>query len=375
MRSLVSDVRRAVVERDCVLTLDTLRHKTYGDPVRQTYDVRTDDSVRANREEDPPAIELTGLAKTYGHGGATRHAVLPTTFSLPWGQVLGLLGPNGAGKTTLIKMIGGLVTPTAGTIRVGGWDVAKQRSRAVLQLGAVLEGSRNVYWPLSAWENLLYFGRLKGMRTSDIRPRAERLLRDLDLWDRRHEQVGSFSRGMQQKVAVAAALITDPPILLLDEPTIGLDVESARTFKEWIAHLAREERKTILLTTHQLHDVAQELSDRIAVIRSGEIIADLPTSELLRQYAEDRWEIRIAGPIDELADALPSGIQTSTEHGQTRVLLPDDTATVYTALDRLRTADAHLLSVEKAQPSLEEVFLRLLHDDAGASKSPQEVAS
>ncbi|NUR27899.1 MAG: ABC transporter ATP-binding protein [Catenulispora sp.] len=325
--------------------------------------------------ETRSALDLTGLGKTYGRGTATRRAVRPTSLSVPWGQVLGLLGPNGAGKTTLIKMICGLVTPTTGTIQIGGWDLATARSRAVLQIGAVLEGSRNVYWPLSAWENLLYFGRLKGVRGEVLRPRAERLLRDLDLWERRHEQVGSFSRGMQQKVAVAAALITDPPILLLDEPTIGLDVESARTFKEWIAHLARDEEKTILLTTHQLHDVAQELSDRIAVIRSGAIIADLPTGELLGRYAEDRWEIRLAEPMDRLVDVLPRAAQVSTEHGQTRVLLSDDTATVYAALDRLRAADARLISVEKAQPSLEDVFLRLLHDGGTPVRIEEEVVS
>ncbi|HJP78253.1 MAG TPA: ABC transporter ATP-binding protein [Pseudonocardiaceae bacterium] len=321
------------------------------------------------------AIELAGLGKTYGHGAKARPAVRPTSLALPWGQVLGLLGPNGAGKTTLIKMICGLVTPTTGTVRVGGWDLATDRNRAVLGIGAVLEGSRNVYWPLSAWENLLYFGRLKGMRAAEIRPRAERLLRDLELWPRRHEQVGSYSRGMQQKVAVAAALITDPPILLLDEPTIGLDVESARTFKEWIAHLARDEHKTILLTTHQLHDVAQELADRIAVIRAGEIIADLPTSELLGQYAEDRWEIRLAGSLDGRAETLPGGAQTVTGHGQTRVLLPDDTTVLYAALDRLRAADARLVSVQKAQPTLEDVFLRLVHQDDGRAPVAEVVAS
>src|SRR5215467_8208172 len=134
----------------------------------------------------------------------------------------------------IIKMISGLITPTSGTIRVGGYDVARQRPQAVRQIGAVLEGSRNVYWPLSAWENLMYFGQLKGLRAAEIKPRAQRLLTQLGLWDRRHETVGSFSRGMQQKVAVSAALITDPPIILLDEPTIGLDVEAARTFKDWI---------------------------------------------------------------------------------------------------------------------------------------------
>src|SRR6266508_69921 len=153
-------------------------------------------------------------------------------------EVAGLLGPNGAGKTTIIKMICGLILPSAGTIRLNRYDVARQRAAAVRQIGAVLEGSRNVYWPLSAWQNLLYFGRLKGLRAAEIKPRAERLLTDLDLWDRRDETVGSFSRGMQQTVAIAAALITDPPIILLDEPTLGLDVEAARTVREWIAHLA-----------------------------------------------------------------------------------------------------------------------------------------
>src|SRR5918996_3122451 len=190
-----------------------------------------------------PAIELRALTKRYGEV----FAVEDVSLRIPPGQLFGLLGPNGAGKTTTIKMIAGLVTPTAGTARLGGYDIGTQRSQAVQQIGAVLEGSRNVYWSLSAWENLLYFGRLKGLRAAEIRPRAERLLRDLDLWPRRHEQVGSYSRGMQQKVAVAAALVTDPPILLLDEPTIGLDVESARTVREWVLRLAPDEDKTIVL--------------------------------------------------------------------------------------------------------------------------------
>jgi hypothetical protein len=123
------------------------------------------------------------------------------------------------------------------------------------------------------------------------------LLTELGLSERRRETVGSFSRGLQQKVAVSAALITDPPIILLDEPTIGLDVEAARTFKDWIRHLARDEGKTIVLTTHQLEG-AQELSNRIAVIKDGEIIADLPTAELLARHAENRFEIRLTGSLN-----------------------------------------------------------------------------
>jgi ABC-2 type transport system ATP-binding protein len=311
--------------------------------------------------DPPPAIELSEVEKVYGRGRRTFAAVKPTTLTVPPGQVIGLLGPNGAGKTTIIKMISGLVTPTSGSIRLGGHDVARRRSKAVRQIGAVLEGSRNVYWPLSAWENLMYFGRLKGLSGSEIKPRAERLLTELGLWDRRHESVGSYSRGMQQKVAVSAALITDPPIILLDEPTLGLDVAAARTFKDWITHLARDEGKTIVLTTHQL-EVAQELSDRIGVVKNGEIIADLPTPELLSRHAENRYEIRVAGAPDGLADALPPGTQLEPEGEQTRVTLHDtDGHAVYAALDRLRAHDRPLMSVGQARPGLEEIFIRLIN--------------
>ena len=305
------------------------------------------------------AIETLGVQKTYGRGTKALVAVRSTTLKVPWGQVFALLGPNGAGKTTIIKMIAGLVTPTAGTIRLGGFDVARQRAQAVRQIGAVLEGSRNVYWPLSAWENLMYFGQLKGLRAEEIKPRAERLLTELGLWARRHQTVGSFSRGMQQKVAVSAALITDPPIVLLDEPTIGLDVEAARTFKDWIAHLAADEGKTILLTTHQL-EVAQELAGRIAVIRDGDIIADLPTAELLARHAENRFEIRITGSLN--GAVLPPSSRVERDGADTRVLLEgSDARAAFVVLDRLGAAGADLVSVTRARPSLEEVLIRLIH--------------
>ena len=306
-----------------------------------------------------PAIQLSELRKVY-RGGLT--AVDDVTLSIAPGTVFGLLGPNGAGKTTTIKMIAGLIEPTTGRIRLDGFDVTRQRSHAVRQIGAVLEGSRNVYWPLSAWQNLLYFGRLKGLRGAQIKPRAQRLLTDLDLWDRRHEPVGSYSRGMQQKVAIAAALITDPPIILLDEPTLGLDIEAARTVRDWITHLARDEHKTIVLTTHQL-DVAQQLSDRIAVIRRGSIIADLPTSELLARYADDHFELHVAGTINGIP--LPSGAAAEPDGDTTRITVPGtQTSDIYAVLRCLDAAHVPLLSVRQSQPSLEEIFLRLIGDRA-----------
>lgn len=317
-----------------------------------------------------PAVATIGLGKVFGRGAGARVAVRPTTLSVPWGQVLGLLGPNGAGKTTTIKMIAGLVTPTSGRVSLGGYDVARQRAHAVRQIGAILEGSRNVYWPLSAWENLMYFGRLKGLRGDEIKPHATRLLTDLGLWQRRHEAVGSMSRGMQQKVAVSAALVTNPPILLLDEPTLGLDVASARTFKDWIVHLAADEHKTVVLTTHQL-EVARELSDRIAVIKDGAIVADMPTGELLTQHAEDRFEIRVAGTLDGARASLPAGVLAQALGDQTLVTVPGtDPATVYAVLDRLRGTGLPLVSMAQSLPTLEEVFLRLVGPDSAPASLP-----
>ena len=324
-----------------------------------------DDQRADGRGGARPAIALSGLTKRYRRGKGWLTAVNDVTLTVPAGQVIGLLGPNGAGKTTTIKMACGLILPTAGTIRINGYDVGRRRASAVRQIGAVLEGSRNVYWPLTAWQNLIYFGRLKGLRAAEIRPRAQRLLTDLGLWERRNETVGSYSRGMQQKVAIAAALITDPPVMLLDEPTIGLDVESARTVKDWIAHLAAGEGKTIVLTTHQL-PIVQELADRIAVIRDGSVIADLPTGELLARFAEHRFEVRVAGPPNGLAGKLPAGARAEADAGTTRVTLRDaDQGRLADFLGELRAKDIPLLSVTQAQPGLEEIFLRLIGTGTG----------
>lgn len=308
-----------------------------------------------------PAIELEALTKIYPKRGSGVRAVDEVSLKVPNGQVFALLGPNGAGKTTTIKLICGLVTPSAGTVRVNDFDIVRRRSRAVLHLGAVLEGGRNVYWSLTAWQNLFYFGRLKGLRSKEIEPRAERLLRELDLWDVRDGQVGGFSRGMQQKVAVASALITDPPIVLLDEPTIGLDVEAARTVKDWISKLAHEDGKTVVLTTHQL-GMAQELSDRVAVMRRGKIVADLPVVELLTRFRKDRYRIVLGTPSADLDGvALPEGTVISSDDGATVLTVPTlDSPHLYTLLGRFSEAGLPLRAVSPIEPDLEDVFMDLV---------------
>jgi ABC-2 type transport system ATP-binding protein len=307
------------------------------------------------------AIEISALTKIYRRSEV--RAVDEVSLSVPAGSVFGFLGPNGAGKTTTIKILAGLLSATSGHVRINGHDVARRRSAAMEQIGAVLEGSRNVYWNLSAWQNLLYFGRLKGMRKADAQARAEELLTGLDLWERRGEKVGGYSRGMQQKVAIGAALIADPPVLLLDEPSIGLDVAATRTVKEWVRSLSTAGGKTVLLTTHQM-DVVEELCDRVAVIRRGQLVTDQPTRELLARFRQrDRYVIETDGPAGELE--LPEGFEaTSTDDHTTITAQLADPHELYELVDRLRVQGAVLRSLTQVQPDLEDVFLDLTQDEA-----------
>jgi len=314
--------------------------------------------------ESPFAIQIDTLSKTYRQrNGAPIQAVKDLNLCVPAGQVFGFLGPNGAGKTTTIKMICGLVTPTSGRVRVGRYDVWRHRSAAVRQIGAVLEGTRNVHWPLSAWDNLLYFGHLKGMWGRRLTRRAEQLLRELDLWDRRKDLVRTFSRGMQQKVAVACALVADPPIVLLDEPTLGLDVQAARTVRDMVGRLAQERGKTVVLTTHQL-DMAQKLCDRVAIISKGRILANEPVEELLHLFSEEHYQIKVEGRLPVgVADCFDE-LTVEEENGNTILRGPiADQDALYDVLDRLRGLGLPLLSASRAEPDLEGVFVRMLDTD------------
>jgi len=309
-------------------------------------------------------IELSGVSKTYPRRhSAPVQAVKELNLAIPAGKLSALLGPNGAGKTTTIKMICGLIRPSTGQIRIGEHDVWRHRSVAVRQIGVVLEGTRNVHWSLSARDNLIYSGHLKGMCGRRLARRTDELLHQLDLWDRHKDLVRTFSRGMQQKVAIACALVADPPFILLDEPTLGLDVQTARAVKEQVGQLAREHGKTILLTTHRL-DVAQELCERVTIMSQGRILTDQPMAELLSLFARQHYEITIRGSLtpgalDGFADVT---IRTQDENRVLDAPIPDADA-LYALIDRLRESDCQLLAVHKSEPNLEEVFLQLMDAD------------
>ncbi|BAU13852.1 ABC transporter [Leptolyngbya sp. NIES-3755] len=297
-------------------------------------------------------LEVEQLQKTYRSGGKTVEAVRNVSFNIESCEVLAFLGANGAGKTTTIKMIAGLILPDRGQVKIAGRD-PHQHSIALKSVGAVLEGNRNVYWRLTPEENLEYFGVLRGLSGYVARQRAKSLLERFELMPKRTTIVQNLSRGMQQKLAIAVALIHEPQLLLLDEPTLGLDVEATQTVKRLVREIAAEGR-AILLTTHQL-DIAEELSDRVAIIRQGEIVAQERTETLIQQFSGDSYRIELEQELDRDRISKLSSIDAVIE-GKTVYIR--QTEWLYQALEILKPLS--IIRVEKDQANLVDVFLKLV---------------
>ena len=211
-------------------------------------------------------IETHDLCKKYGDFIAVKNV----SFSVEGGEVFGFLGPNGAGKTTTIKMIVGLLQPTSGVVRVGGFDVQKQSLQAKASSGYVPD-TPNLYAKLTGRELLRFVGDLYDLDRKQVVHRIDELLRMFDLTDAADETLDSYSHGMQQKASLAAALMHDPRVLLLDEPTVGLDPKSARLIKDILRQMA-DRGAAVMLSTHIL-EIAERMCDRIGIINKGELIA------------------------------------------------------------------------------------------------------
>jgi ABC-2 type transport system ATP-binding protein len=218
-------------------------------------------------------IETRNLTKSYGQ----KTAVQDVSFDVFGGEVFGFLGPNGAGKTTTIKMIVGLLQPTSGSIRVAGYDVRTQPLQAKAVSGYVPD-TPNLYAKLTGRELLRFVGDLYNLEPRHATQRAEELLRVLDLSSAADDTVDSYSHGMQQKASLAAALMHDPKVLVLDEPTVGLDPKSARLIKDILRQLA-DRGAAVFLSTHIL-EIAERMCDRIGIINNGSVIAAGTMDEL-----------------------------------------------------------------------------------------------
>ena len=300
-----------------------------------------------------PMIVTHSLTKDFD---ATR-AVENLTITVHAGEVFGLLGPNGAGKTTTIRMLAALIGPSSGEATVAGYQVGKDDQQIRRSVGILTE-TPGMYEGLNAARNLSFYARM--YEVEDVEGQVEKYLRMLGLWDRRFELVGTFSKGMRQKLAIARALLHEPKILFLDEPTSGLDPQMARTVRDFIQEL-RGEGRTIVLTTHNL-DVADRLCDRIGVIRSRLLILDSPAA--LRQRLFGRTVVfHLGGPAEEYREAVKGlGFAQNVDAGDNKLViqLPDPEAQNPVVIRKLVGLGADVQFVGEVRRSLEDIYLQIM---------------
>ena len=320
------------------------------------------------------AIEVEGLRRTYKTSTGTLRrktkrieAVRGIDFEVGEGELFGLLGPNGAGKTTTIKMLITLLIPTEGTARVLGLDVVSEAREVRKRIGYVFGGERGVYERLAGYDNLRYFAELYGVPPREQKARIAALLELVGLTGREHERAEGYSRGMKQRLHVARGLLHDPPVLFLDEPTIGLDPVGARELRATIAALAAA-GKTVLLTTHYMFE-ADALCDRIAVIAQGKIVAEGTPQALKAGVAQGRVvEIEVYGTADEAVERLRvvEGVRgvsvEEREQAQVLVVQVDGEREVTHAL--LGRLDGSKVGrVSSREPTLEDAYVALVTDE------------
>lgn len=305
------------------------------------------------------AISMQSLTKDFPSVRALDHLSL----EIPKGIIYGFLGPNGAGKTTTIHILLGLIEPTEGVAKVLGFDTSREGPEVRAQTGALLEHP-GLYEQLSARDNLEFYARVWRIPAHERQVRIEELLNQMGLWERRNERVVQWSKGMQQKLAVARCLLHRPAIVYLDEPTAGLDVVAANGLRDTLASLANEDGVTVFLSTHNMAE-AERLCDEVAVIRDGRLVAVGEPRKLQQQATTPRAVIIARGitpEAAELARAHPGVLAVEVAEDKLTLKLEEGTDTAPLIRD-LVAAGIEIEEVVKDRASLEDVFLRLMEEE------------
>jgi ABC-2 type transport system ATP-binding protein len=305
------------------------------------------------------AITAHKLTRRFG----TRTAVDQLDLEIASGEVFGFLGPNGAGKTTTVRMLTALIGPTEGSATIAGHKLG-QDDMAIRRSVGILTETPGLYEQLTAEQNLVFFAQLYDLDRKQAHTQSEKYLRLLGLWDRRNDIAGTFSKGMRQKLAIARALLHEPPIVFLDEPSAGLDPEAAKTMREFIKEL-RAEGRTIFLTSHNLAEV-DELCDRVGLFKGRLLRVDTPDG--LRTGLFGRHKIvELAGPAAQwlsLIQALPFVKEVQAQRQTLIVSLDDPTSQSPLLVHTLTSAGALVQNISDQTPSLEDVYLRLIPNSA-----------
>ena len=308
------------------------------------------------------AIEVYDLTKYYGDLLAVDHI----SFQVRQGEVFGFLGPNGAGKTTTQRMLTTLLEPTGGRIVIFGHDLARNPYPVKRRMGLVPEES-TVYTELTAWDNLMFTARLYRVPRSERAKRAQGLLEAFGLWGKRNVKVENFSKGMRRRLSIAMAIIHRPALLFLDEPTPGLDAQSARTIRDLIRRL-NAEGTTIFLTTHQIEE-ANQLCDRVAIINHGRIAA-IDTPERLKAAFRRVQSVEVALEPDGQAHgqalgALPGVIAVIKMGDKWRLYTEDPSDLLPHVMRYAEERGLRVVSLSTLGPSLEDVFLEITGQQVG----------
>jgi ABC-2 type transport system ATP-binding protein len=329
---------------------------------------------RRDADDATPAVAVDGLRKRFGSGRDAVTAVDGVSLEVERGSVVGLLGPNGAGKTTLIKSILGMLLPDEGEVRIMGIDVQESPREAYAHVDAMLEGARNDYWRLTVRENLRYFATIRGVDPASVADRHDRLLDRLNIAEKADEPVRNLSRGMKGKVSLASVLAGGADVVFLDEPTLGLDVESARVFQTEIRRLAAETGLTVLLSSHDM-GVVETVCDRVVIISDGRVVADDGVDALLSP--RDTHTVRLTSPAFDRAclSALREHVAVGAvelldrDDREARIEVTTDTDGLYALMAELRARDAPLSRVRTVERDLSDVLVDLTDaTDGGAER-------
>lgn len=311
------------------------------------------------------ALKVQNLTKIYhSRRRGDTVAVDNISFSVRKNEVVGLLGPNGAGKTTTIKSICTVLRPTSGEIWIDGADATKNPRAALEKVTAVLEGNRNIYWRLNVRDNLEFFAGLQGQPLRSVRAYIEELIEMFNLKEKAREQARTLSRGMQQKLAVACALVKRTPILLLDEPTLGLDVETSYELRWILKRMADTGKHTILLSSHDMN-VVQDICERVIIINHGKIVVDDKIENLKKLFTASAYRFEIEGRLSSSQEQQLKerfDLLKISQNGARTVIEAEllDSQRVYEIIDLLKGNGCRLESVGKQYPDLEEIFLKIV---------------
>jgi len=306
------------------------------------------------------AIEVKGLTKNYEEITAVNRI----NFEVRKGEIFGFLGPNGAGKTTTIRILTGVIKPDSGTATIMNYSILKETLKAK-QIMSVVPEMANAYIDLTAWQNLMLIGELYGVSKKKRQERADHLLKEFKLYERRNHLARGFSKGMKQKLILCMALLTEPQVFFLDEPTGGLDVESARLIRDTIRQINKD-GTTIFLSTHNM-DEANKLCDRIAIINHGKIAA-IDSPENLRMKSSSLKSVEVSFNKPVLANELSkiSNVTETKKIGDKIRLYTDEPHSVINSLtDYARSKDLTIVSLNTLAPTLEDVFIKLIKEHRG----------